>query len=63
MITNRYQYIFAIVLLLLIHISIMFLWIGNINQPASLNTLHSGNKIPQNNHVQTNIFNFNFTNY
>lgn len=47
---KRYQYIFAIAFLLITHIIIMVLWIGNIKQPATINALNTDGKIPQKNH-------------
>ncbi len=63
MIKNRYQYIFAIVLLMLLHVSIMFFWLGNIKQPSNLNALNSNNKTEPTSQTNPKPFKFYFINY
>ncbi len=60
---NRYQYMFAIGLLMLIHTSIMFFWLENIKQPTNLNTLSKSAVVKTSFKSQTKPLKINFINY
>lgn len=63
MIQNRYQYIFAIALLMLIHISIMFFWLENIKQPTNLQALNKSGDVKTTYQTQFKPIGFSFINY
>ncbi|TAH04700.1 MAG: hypothetical protein EAZ15_00750 [Sphingobacteriales bacterium] len=60
---NRYQYIFAIALLMLIHVSIMFFWLEKIEQPTKLNALNTSATNKTTNQTQFKPIGFYFINY